>query len=147
MFVPSIIKILKSVVRPESGNDWGGIYCELPKWLAKKRKRTPKLTTIKIDREEICYLNKDGLPDDLISKGHEPVVVQNIIIKSDNVRYLREAYYSPSTHKTYLSDLPPSPLFNKEGLGEILLDKSPSALALLSPFFKGGGEYLRFNHY
>ena len=53
----------------------------------KKRNRKPKLTTIKIDREEICYLNKDGLPDDLIAKGHEPVVVQNMIIKSDNVRY------------------------------------------------------------
>lgn len=73
----------------------------------KKRKREPKLANIKIDREEICYLNKDGLPDDLIAKGYEPVVVQNIIIKSDNVRYLREAYYSPSTHKTYLGDLPP----------------------------------------
>jgi len=35
------------------------------------------------------------------------------------------------------------PLFNKEGLGEILLDKSPSAPSLCSPpFFKGGGEYL-----
>jgi hypothetical protein len=30
-----------------------------------------------------------------------------VAIKSDNVRYLREAYYSPSTHKTYLGDLPP----------------------------------------
>jgi hypothetical protein len=73
----------------------------------KKRKRKPKLANIKIDREEICYLNKDGLPDDLIAKGYEPVVVQNIIIKSDNVRYLREVYYSPSAHKTYLGDLPP----------------------------------------
>ena len=32
------------------------------------------------------------------------------------------------------------PLFEKEGLGEILLDKSPSA-----PFFKGSCECLRFN--
>ena len=31
------------------------------------------------------------------------------------------------------------PLFNKEGLGEILLDKSPS-----TRFFKEGGEYLLF---
>jgi hypothetical protein len=30
------------------------------------------------------------------------------------------------------------PLFKKEGLGEILLDKSPSI-----PLFKGGGEYLQ----
>jgi len=33
------------------------------------------------------------------------------------------------------------PLFEKEGLGEILLDKSPSAPSLYSPpFFKGGSE-------
>ena len=72
----------------------------------KKRKREPKLAKIKIDREEICYLNKDGLPDDLISKGYVPFVVQNIIIKSDNVKYLREVYYWLSAHKTYLGDLP-----------------------------------------
>ena len=30
------------------------------------------------------------------------------------------------------------PLFDKEGLGEILLDKSPSAPSLCSPFYKGG---------
>ena len=73
----------------------------------KKRQREPKLAKLKIDREEICYLNKEGLPDDLIPKGYEPVVVQNIIIKSDNVRYLREVYYSPSAHKSYRGELPP----------------------------------------
>ena len=56
----------------------------------KKSKRESKLPKIKIDCDEICYLNKDGLPDDSIFKGYKPVVVHNIIIKSDNVRYLRE---------------------------------------------------------
>jgi regulator of replication initiation timing len=72
----------------------------------KKRQREPKLAKIKIDREHICALDKSGLPDDLIFKGYEDVIVQNIIIKTDNVRYRREVYYSPSQHKNYCGELP-----------------------------------------
>jgi hypothetical protein len=72
----------------------------------KKRKRTSKLSKIKIDREQLCPLNKEGLPDDLEFKGYEAVVVQNIIITTDNVKYLREVYYSPSQNKSYLGELP-----------------------------------------
>lgn len=67
----------------------------------KKRQREAKLPKIKIDREQICPLDKTGLPDDLIFKGYEDVVVQNIIIKTDNVNYRRAVYYSPSQKKTY----------------------------------------------
>ena len=72
----------------------------------KERQREPKLRKIKIDREQICPLDKDGLPEDLEFKGYEEVVVQNIIIKTDNVKYLREVYYSPSERKSYLGALP-----------------------------------------
>ena len=73
----------------------------------KKRKRTPKLPKIKIDRDQKCPVDKSILPDDAISKGHTPVVIQDIKIVTDNVRYLREVYYSPSQNKTYLGELPP----------------------------------------
>ena len=72
----------------------------------KTRQREPKLPKLKIDREEICVLDKSGLPDDLIFKGHADIIVQNIIIKTDNVRYRREVYYSPSQHKNYCGELP-----------------------------------------
>lgn len=72
----------------------------------KKRQREAKLPKIKIDREQICPLDKTGLPDDLIFKGYEDVVVQNIIIKTDNVNYRRAVYYSPSQKKTYYGALP-----------------------------------------
>jgi hypothetical protein len=58
----------------------------------KTRNREPKLPKIKIDREQICPLDKDGLPDDLEFKGYEEVVVQNLIITTDNVKYFREVY-------------------------------------------------------
>jgi hypothetical protein len=72
----------------------------------KKRQRESKLSKIKIDREHVCPLDKNGLPDDLEFKGYEDVVVQNIIITTDNVKYRREIFYSPSQRKTYLGELP-----------------------------------------
>ena len=71
-----------------------------------KRHREPKLPKIEIDREQICQLDKEGLPDDLQFKGYEDVVIQDLIIKTDNVKYRREVYYSPSQKKTYLGELP-----------------------------------------
>ena len=72
----------------------------------KTRKRKPKLPRIKIDREEICPVDKSTLPKDIEFKGHSDVVIQDIKIVTDNVKYRREIYYSPSEKKTYLGDLP-----------------------------------------
>ena len=72
----------------------------------KKRQRKPKLANVKIDREQICPIDKSILPKDVQSKGYSDIVIQDIKIITDNVKYRREVYYSPSTHKTYLADLP-----------------------------------------
>ena len=72
----------------------------------KQRNRKPKLSKIKIDQTKICPLDKTGLPDDLISKGYTDVTVQDIIITSNNIRYRRETYYSPSENKSYYGGLP-----------------------------------------
>jgi hypothetical protein len=72
----------------------------------KSRERDAKLPRIKIDREQICPLDKEGLPHDLQFKGYEDSIIQNIIIKSDNVKYRREVYYSPSERKSYVGELP-----------------------------------------
>ena len=71
-----------------------------------KRKRQPKLPQIKIDREQICQVDKSDLPKDIQFKGYSDVVIQDIKIVTDNVKYRREIYYSPSQRKTYLGDLP-----------------------------------------
>jgi len=72
----------------------------------KNRKSKEKKTKITIDRSEICPVDKTHLPEDAVFKGYEPVVVQEILITTDNVEYQREKYYSPSQHKTYLGNLP-----------------------------------------
>lgn len=72
----------------------------------KKRNREPKLPKIKIDRVQICPLVKDGLPDDLRFTGYEDVVIQDLVIRTNNVQYRREVYYSPSQKKNFSSELP-----------------------------------------
>lgn len=70
------------------------------------KKSKPKKDDIKIDRTEYCDFNKDELPLDSIFKGYEPVVIQDIRITTDNIKFERATYYSPSQNKTYLGPLP-----------------------------------------
>lgn len=79
-----------------------------------KRQRDAKLPKIKIDFEQICPLDKVGLPYDLVFKGYKEVVIQDLIIKTKNVKYLREVYYSLSEGKCYYGKLPKE----EEGQGE-----------------------------
>ena len=67
----------------------------------KKRKRESKRAQIKIDRTEICPVDKSFLPKDAIFTGYNKKTVQDIIIKSDNVLFKKEVYYSPSQKKTF----------------------------------------------
>jgi len=71
-----------------------------------KRKSKAKKDKIKIDRTEICKIDSSNLPDDAEFKGYETVVVQEILITTDNVEYRREKFYSPSENKTYFGDFP-----------------------------------------
>jgi hypothetical protein len=72
----------------------------------KKRNRKPKLPNIKIDRDEKCEIDKSTLPADAINNGFTDTVIQDIKIITDNVRYRRETYYSPSLKKTFIAPLP-----------------------------------------
>ena len=68
-------------------------------------KKGTKVGKIKIDRTEIIELDKTNLPKDIEFKGYEEKVVQNIIIRTDNVLYRLEKYYSPSLKKTYTAEM------------------------------------------
>lgn len=67
----------------------------------------PKNKRLHIDREEILTLDAALLPDDVQFKGYEEVTVQELLFHTDNVRFRKEKFYSPSTHKTYLAEMPP----------------------------------------
>jgi hypothetical protein len=72
----------------------------------KKRKKLSKKDKIKIDREEVIEYDKLLLPDDAEFKGYTKKPIQNVIIKTDNVLYKLETYYSKSENKTYTAKLP-----------------------------------------
>lgn len=80
---------------------------------SEKERKTPtehnkrsKNKTIKVDREEIVTYPKEKLPPDAEFKGYEEVIVQDILLKPDNVLFRKQKYYSPQTGKTYLAPLP-----------------------------------------
>lgn len=72
----------------------------------KKWRKGSKVDKIKIDRQETLSLDRSQLPADAEFKGYEAVVVQDIQVKTDNVRFLKEKYYSASERQIYLAGLP-----------------------------------------
>lgn len=72
----------------------------------KKRRRRRKAKQVQIDREEKLQVERSQLPKDAEFKGYEPVIIQDLVIKTDNVRFLKEKWYSPSLQETYLAALP-----------------------------------------
>jgi hypothetical protein len=62
---------------------------------------------VHIDREEVLKVDLARLPADAEYKGCEAVVVQDLQLHPNNVRFYKEKYYSASWHKTYLAEQPP----------------------------------------
>lgn len=72
----------------------------------KNWKKKSKNNDIKIDREERCPTDKENLPSDAEYKGTREITIQNIIIKTDNVKFQIERWYSPSLKKYFEGKLP-----------------------------------------
>lgn len=72
----------------------------------KPRNKSSKQDKIPIDREVVLKVDQEQLPADAIFKGYEDVVVQDLVIRTDNVQFRKEKYYSPSQKRTYLAALP-----------------------------------------
>ena len=92
--------------QPESPPPQQTLSSEKERQEPKERTRRAKLGEIEIDREEKLELDRATLPPDAEDKGYEAVVVQELRIATDNVRFFRKKYYSPSQGKTYLAPLP-----------------------------------------
>jgi Transposase IS66 family len=73
----------------------------------KKHTKSSKNKSIKVDRTKILDYPSSELPPDAQFKGYEDVIIQDILLKTDNVLFRKEKYYSPSEGKTYLAPLPP----------------------------------------
>lgn len=98
------VESVKSVIGSDLTNQHINTLVKYARY--KKRNRKPKLPEIKIDREEKCKVDTEQLPEDAQFKGYKDKVVQDLIIKTDNVKFKREKYYSPSMHKIWLGKVP-----------------------------------------
>ncbi len=71
-----------------------------------KKKKKKKKSKLKIHETRNCSIDKNTLPKDAALQGHVPEIVQDIIIKEHNIKFLREIYYSPSLKQTFIADVP-----------------------------------------
>jgi hypothetical protein len=97
------IKANKSKSSPSTSTDYSS---EQERHRPKKQSKRKKKETIRIDREQVMKVDPATLADDAQFKGYEDVVVQDVILRTDNVLFHKEKYYSPSEHKGYLAPLP-----------------------------------------
>lgn len=72
-----------------------------------ERGKKSKKAAIKIDREAVLKVSADVLPEDAEFKGYVDVVVQDIVLKTDNVFFRKEKYYSAKARQSYVAELPP----------------------------------------
>jgi len=70
--------------------------------------KSAKLPEIVIDRQVECRLDPADLPADARLKDHVDVTVQDLVLRTDNVRFRCERWYAPSTGRTYQAPLPPA---------------------------------------
>ena len=96
----------KPKIKPGGKTEGSKHSSEKERHQPKKRQRKRKVNRIKIDREKKLEVDRSQLPEDAEFKGYEAVIIQDLVIKTDNVRFLKEKFYSPSLRKTYLAELP-----------------------------------------
>ena len=99
----------KPSIRKQSNTDHSSEKDRKPRGQQKnkdKKKSKKKKHKIKIDRMEICDIDRSKLPSDVKFKGYQSVVVQDIVIRTDNIKFKKKVYYSPLLKKTFIADLP-----------------------------------------
>lgn len=80
---------------------------------SEKARRVPQAWTkgtkvgqIRINRAQVLVVDPTTLPADAEFKGYEDVVVQDVVLGTDNVLFRKQKYYSPTEHTSYLAPLP-----------------------------------------
>jgi hypothetical protein len=69
-------------------------------------KKGGKVERIVVNREQVLTVDPAHLPADAEFKGYDDALVQDIQIKTDNVLFHKEKFYSKRERKAYLAELP-----------------------------------------
>ena len=72
----------------------------------RRRSKGSKKAVIHIDREEVVEVDRASMPADAEYKGYADVVVQDIVLATDDICFHQEKYYAASTRSTYQGALP-----------------------------------------
>lgn len=67
-----------------------------------KHTKSSKNANIQIDRERILEYPKSELPSDAEFKGYEEVIVQDILLRTDNILFRKQKYYSAYQLEKYI---------------------------------------------
>jgi hypothetical protein len=65
-----------------------------------------KCAALPVDREEVCTIDPATLPPDAVFKGYADVIVQDLLLRPDTIRFRKQQWYAPSTKTSYLAPLP-----------------------------------------
>src|SRR5713101_5694459 len=79
----------------------------------RERRETPKtwckrakLSALRIDRVEVCRLERSTLPADAVLKDYQEHTVQDLVLRTETILFRRERYEAASTGQTYTAPLP-----------------------------------------
>lgn len=92
-------------IRPNA-KERPSLSSEQERHVPKAHQKRPKQTRLHCERVEVLTLPKASLPADVQFKGYEEVVVQDLDIRPETIRFRKEKYYSKSQHRSYLAPLP-----------------------------------------
>ena len=84
----------------------GDVSSESERRERRRQRKGRKHDQIEIDQEIVLPVDGESLPGDAQFKGYAPHIVQDIEVRTNNTRFLREKYYSPSEGKTYTAPMP-----------------------------------------
>jgi len=78
---------------------------------AERRTPTPrgkpkKNATLTVTRAHPCVVDPATLPPDAVRHGTTDVIVQDLRLQPEVIRFVREVWYSPSTNQTFTAPLP-----------------------------------------
>jgi hypothetical protein len=99
----------KPNIRPKNKNKSRDVSSERERKEKKgnrNRTRVSKKDQVKVDRTEVCELDRNQLPADAEFNGYAEVTVQDLTISTNNVLFRKKIYYSKSENKTYTALVP-----------------------------------------
>jgi hypothetical protein len=82
------------------------ISSEAERAVPRPHRKRAKGASLPIDREQVVKLDRATLPPDVQFKGYRRVVVQDVVLTTDTICFLKDQFYSPAECRTYLAPVP-----------------------------------------